>query len=407
MALVSAIPSNTWNGNGLTTPDEPDILVGVVDDLQTAFGGVLNLDATDIGSMSTPQGQLAESITQIKGEVNDNIQFLSNQINPKTSSGIYQDALAWLYFITRKPSLPTSVLVECSGLDGTVIPVGVKVQDLAGNIYQSVGTGVISAGTVTVTFESIEKGAIPVLQDTVTSIFQTIIGWDSCNNPTAGTTGSDEETQQDFEARRFDSVAQNAHGTLNSIFASVFEVEDVIDVYARENNTGSTVVIDGYSIVAHSVYVAVVGGDDDAIASAIFTKKDVGADYNGNTSVIVKDLNYSYPQPQYTAKFERPTSLPILFSVDIVDDPLLPANSDVLIKAAIVESFNGGDGRARARIGSAIIANRFTQNIYDNVANVQVLDIDIGTTAANLNRVDVPIDKTPTIDDNDITITYI
>jgi hypothetical protein len=93
--------------------------------------------------------------------------------------------------------------------------------------------------------------------------------------------------------------------------------------------------------------------------------------------------------------------------VQVVNDPLLPANATDLIKAAIVESFNGGDGKSRARIGSAIIANRFVQNIVNKVPYTQILDIDIGTTTANLNRVDVPIDKTPTLSLIDIVVTYV
>jgi len=171
MTLTTAIPVNTWNGNGLLTPDEPDILAGMVTDLQTAFGGNINLDVTVPSSMSTPQGQIAESITQIKGQVNDDLLFLASQVNPKYASGIYQDALAWLYFLTRKPAVPTSVRVLCSGLDGTIIPVGAKVQDTSGNIYQCVGSGTISAGNVTFTFENIVPGAISCSSNTVTKIY--------------------------------------------------------------------------------------------------------------------------------------------------------------------------------------------------------------------------------------------
>jgi len=408
MTLTTAIPPNTWNGNGLITADEPDILAGVVTDLQTAFGGNLNLDVNVPSSMSTPQGQLAESITQIKGEINDNIRFLSNQVNPKYASGIYQDAIAWLYFLTRKPALPTSVLVVCSGLDGTVIPVGAKVEDLAGNIYQAVGTGAISAGTVTIAFENVVNGALACGANTVTRIFQTVVGWDSCNNPSAGTVGADVESQQDFEFRRFNSVANNAHGTLASIYAAVFGVTDVIDVYAYENYTNATQVIDGFSVAAHSIYVAVVGGNDTDIATAIATKKDVGADYNGNTSVIIKDMSYSFPQPAYTVKFNRPTSLPIYFRVQAINDVLLPANYSDLIKAAIVQSFNGQDGLPRARIGATVLANRYLANIIKNVANIQVLDIDVSLDGiAWTNTVYAGIDKTPTLATTDITITLV
>lgn len=405
--MITAIPPNVWDSNGLSTPDEPEILGGVIVDLQEAFDNNLNLDSNDYGSMATPQGQLATSLTQIKGEINDNLRFLASQINPKYASGIYQDALAWLYFITRKPSTPTNVSVECYGLDGTVIPVGARVQDLNSNVYRATGTATISAGVALVNFENEVNGATPATSNTVTKIYQTVVGWESCNNPFTGIMGTNEESQQELEARRYDSVAKNAIGTLNSIFAAVSEIEGVTDVHVRENFTGAPIVITGYTLVKHSIYVAVVGGNDEEIAKAIHLKKDVGADYNGNTIVNVKDTNYEYPQPIYAVKFERPAALAILFNVDIVADPLLPADSDTLIKNAIIESFNGLDNRPRTRIGVAIIANRFTQNIYNKIDNINVLDIDIGTVAADSNRVDVPIDKTPTLQESDIVINYL
>jgi len=224
----------------------------------------------------------------------------------------------------------------------------------------------------------------------------------------AGTVGSDVESQQDFEFRRFNSVANNAHGTLSSIYAAVFGVTDVIDVYATENVTSATVVIDGFSLDPHSIYIAVVGGNDTDIANAIFTKKDVGSDYNGNTSVVVKDMNYSYPQPSYTVKFNRPTGLPIFFRVQIVCDPLLPATYSDTIKNAINDSFNGRDGLPRARIGSTILANRYLANVIKSLANVQVLDIDVSLNGSSwTNSVYAGIDDTPTLSLANITITLV
>lgn len=408
--MISNIPRNTWDGNGLTTPDEPEILSGVISDLQQAFSNNLYLDASDAGSMATPQGQIATSITQIKGEINDNLRFLSNQINPKYSSGIYQDALAWLYFLIRKPAIPTVVNVECAGLDGTVIPIGVKVRDASGNTYISTTTGTIVAGQVAIVFENEEKGAIQAPSNTLTKIQQTVVGWESCNNINAGVIGTNEETQQEFEARRYESVAKNAHGTLASIYAAVFEVDGVIDVYAIENVTGSSIFLDGFEVKEHSIYVCAKGGDDTEIASAIFAKKDVGADYNGNVVINIKDYNYSYPYPNYDVKFQRPTDMPIQFVIQVVNDTSLPDNSTELIKTAVIETFLGKDGGTRARIGSTIIANDFVANIVRKVAFIKVLDIDVSATGANVtgnNSQSVPIYMIPTIQEADIMVVYV
>lgn len=407
MTLVSNIPPNTWNGHGLDTPDEDVILEGVVKDVQLAFNNNLNLDPSNPSSMATPQGQLSTSITQIKGEINDNLRFLSNQINPRYSSGIYQDALAWLYFITRKPATPTMVSVDCYGLDGTVILAGAKIKSSLGDTFIAANDEVILSGMVTVEFYCEEKGVVYAPPNTLTEIQRTVIGWDSCTNPTAGITGRDEESRADFEERRYDSVAKNAHGTLSSIYASVFELEDVLDVYAYENVTNQIEIVDGYPIKEHSLYIAVTGGKDEEIARAIFLKKDVGSNYNGNTVVNIKDLNYTYPHPNYDVKFERPAPLAIKFRLRIVNDPLLPANASRIIRTAMIESFNGEDERGRARIGSDIIANRFVGNIIKHIPLIGILDIDLGTTTPNLNKIHVKISEYPTLSRADIEIIYV
>jgi len=405
--MITNIPRNVWSGDGLSTPDEDAILKGVVGDLQLAFNSNLYLDVNDRGSMATPQGQIAQSLTQIKGEINDNLRFLSNQINPKYSSGIYQDALAWLYFLVRRPATATVVQVECFGLDGAVIPIGIRINDVSGSSYESIDSGTILAGSVIITFQCVKKGAVLAPANSLTLIQQTVVGWESCNNPNAGVTGTNEETQQEFEERRFDSVAKNAHGTLSSIYANVFEVEGVIDVYATENVTNYSITVTGYVLIEHSIYVAVVGGSDEAVARAIFLKKDLGADYNGNTTVNIKDLNYSYPYPNYNVKFERPTELGIYFNVQVVDNPILPNNNEYLIKNAVVEAFNGDGGIERARIGSSILANNFVANIIKKVAYIQVLDINVGIGTALEDIIYVPIDRVPVISPTHVVVTYV
>jgi hypothetical protein len=154
--------------------------------------------------------------------------------------------------------------------------------------------------------------------------------------------------------------------------------------------------------------VAVVGGLDDEIANAIWSKKDLGCDYNGNTTVIVKDESgYNFPQPTYEVKFERPDSLPIKYEVNIVDDPTLPSNIVQLIKDAIIARFNGADGTNRERIGSSIFASRYYAPVSAVSTSVAVISIYIGTVTPTLTKVDVGIDQSPTLTAADITVNLI
>lgn len=67
-------------------------------------------------------GQLITSETAIVQDKNSQLLFLANMFNPETATGVYQDALAKIYFLTRQPARSTVVPCVCTGLPGTVIP---------------------------------------------------------------------------------------------------------------------------------------------------------------------------------------------------------------------------------------------------------------------------------------------
>jgi small basic protein len=182
----------------------------------------------------------------------------------------------------------------------------------------------------------------------------------------------------------------------------------VLDVYATENTTSSPITVGGVTLVAHSIYVAVVGGEAANIAQAIWNKKSLGADYNGNTSFTVSDTSgYDYPYPSYVVTWETPAPLPILFAVQIANNPQLPSNIIPLVQQAIIASFNGTDGGTRARIGSTIFASRFYGNIVTLGPTVSILSLLLGPTTPTLASYAVPINNTPTIDASNISVTLV
>lgn len=405
MPSASSVPKIQFTQAGLVIPAEADILSGVQGDINAAFGGGLN------PALETPQGQLASSQTAVIGDKNNEFAYFVNQIDPQFADGRFQDAIGRIYFLTRKPATPTTVAATLTGLSGTVVPAGTLAQDTSGNTYICVGDVTIDiTGSVQAQFQNVETGPIPCAAGTLISVYQAIPGWDAITNATDGIMGSVVESRADFEYRRKNSVAINAEGTLGAIYATVYNLDNVLDVYAIDNPSNSVVNtgVTNYPLAPHSVYVAVVGGLDDDIAGAIWSKKDLGCDYNGNTSVIVKDESgYNFPQPTYTVKFERPASLPIKFEVNIVDDPTLPSNIVDLVKTAIIARFNGADGTNRERIGSSIFASRYYAPVSAVASTVAVISIYIGTTTATLTKVDVGIDKSPTLTASDIVVNLI
>jgi hypothetical protein len=359
---MTNVPQPTFGPTGFVIPTESAVLTGVIADLQAAFGGGLNLSASNSATLTTPQGQLASSMAAIVGNVNDTFLYYTTQTDPATAQGRMQDAIGNIYFLHRLPAEPTTVFCLCSGLSGTFIPVNSLIVDQAGNQYGANGSGTIGVnGTVGVSFAALVPGPTAVPASNGVSIFQAIPGWDSVT-VISGVLGQNTESQSAFETRRQQSVAANSAGSLPSVLGAVLSVPGVVDAYATENATNGQVVAGGVTLPANSLYVSAAGGADQAVGNAIWSRKAPGCSYGGgNTTVTVQDTNsgYSPPLPSYSVSFNRPATLPILFAVSIVSGAQVPANAAQLIQNAIIAAAAGADGGPRARIGSTLLATRY------------------------------------------------
>lgn len=401
--MTTNVPDVVFSDTGLVLPTEAAILSGVQTDLNSAFGGGLN------PALETPQGQLASSTTAIIGDKNDLFAEYVNQVDPNFSSGRMQDAIGHIYFQDRKPGTSTAVVATCVGLAGTPIPVGSQAKATDGNLYVCTQAGTIPVGgSIALNFACIANGPIACPANSLNQIYLSIPGWDSINNLGAGTVGSLVESRADFEFRRKQSVALNAQNTVQAVYANVFNVANVIDVYAIDNPLSTDTTIGGVTVVKNSIYVSVVGGATADIATAIWRHKPPGCNYNGNTSYTVNDTSgYSVPYPAYVVTYETPAALPILFAVQIANNSSLPSNIIALVQNAIIAAFNGTDGGSRARIGSSIFASRFYGGVIAISPFVSVLSLLLGPTTPTLASYTVNIDKTPTITASNILVTLV
>jgi len=404
--MSSNVPPLQITATGVVAPDAVTVRDGVLQDENIAFGGDL-----DIVTPSTPQAFLADNLTTNITDQNALIAYTLAMTDPATSEGRFQDGIGRIYFLDRNGATASVVQALCTGQPGVTLPAGSLAQDDAGNLWASTGDAVFSAGgTVTVQFACLVLGPIQLGIGELTKIAQLVPGWDAITNLGAATTGSATETRAAFETRRQESIAKNAKGTPPAIRSAVWEVAGVIDVFVYDNftnvvqNYGST----SYPLAPHSVYVGVIGGDDDEVAQAIWTKKDLGCDMNGNTTVIVDDTEgYSYPYPQYPVKFERPAALSFKFAVSIANSLALPADIVAQTKLAVVATFTGANGAQRARMGGKVFASSYYAAVAQISPAVSILQIKVGTVTATLDTVEVGIDQAPTLDPDDIVVTLV
>lgn len=406
--LNTAVPDVTITENGLLVPDVSDVLAGRLTDMTTALGGGASQ------SLSSPQGQIAQSDTEIIAQEYDKLLCLFNQVNPDYSTGRFQDGIGQIYFMNRISAQGTVVTATCIGKVETTIPAGSTAVDTNGYIYRSIDNATIPAsGSIDVQFVNNTTGPIPCAVGALNQIYRAVPGWDAITNVSPGVVGVDVESRIAFETRRKQSVARNARNMDGATLSAILETSGVLDAYVWSNRTASTVNrgTTNFPVIAHSIYICVYGGADADVADAIFRTYNPGANLNGDTTYTVYDTeNYSAPYPEYVMQWQRSTATRVYFSVSLDSSLNPPSDITSQAKAMITKVFTGNyDGIEKARIGATINAGKYYAPVISiSPDTVGILSLQVSLDGVTYHpSVTMGIDQIPTIQDSDITVTLV
>lgn len=389
---------------GLTAPETARIRGAVQDDWQNAFkgsGAELNVEP------STPAGQLVDAETAEIEAKNAELLFLANMFDPKTAEGRWQDALGNIYFLTRKIAEPTVVTCRVTGLRGTRIPYGAIVRNTEGYaLICNASADIGDDGTAETTFRVSEPGPVEIAAGSVTQIVTVIAGWDTVNNETAGATGRDVETRSEFEARRYASVANNAHGSAAALYGTVANIPGVLDCRVLENTGPDPVTLYGVEVGGHSIAVCVYGAEDGDIAEAIYRKKDAGCGTSGNA--VISYVAEEYGGALYEYKLYRPEPVAFNVRISIANAARLSDATRKAIAEAVVSDFLGkslASGNARVGLASTIYASRFYISVMsvDGVNQLNDIQIALGSGAFG-DSVTINADQEPVMTTENVTI---
>ena len=393
---------------GFSVDDVSDVRSAVAQAWKQAFksDGTAELNTEP----ETPAGQIIDSQTASITQKDSELLYLANMLNPLKATGIFQDALAEIYFLQRKPAIPSSAVIKCAGLPGTVIPVSAQVMSTADDtIWQNTEAQTIGAdGTCECVFECQSAGLVSAAAGTLSRINTMVAGWDTAVNEAAAVVGQNAETQGAFEARRYASVGLNSRGTIAAVYARVANCANVVSCIVRENKTNVPIEIDGYFLKAHSVFVSVVGGSDEDIAEAIYNSCSAGCDYNGNTTVAVTD---SATKAVETVIFYRPEEFDVYVKVTLQGKDSLPDEYETTVKNAVYDNFYGessatigGDPILRVAPGDTVLASRFIPSVLDS-GIAQVVRILVSTDGQSWSETAyMPITGNPTLTADRITV---
>lgn len=324
---------------GVIVPDTSAIRDEVASEWRAAFGQDL------VVTSETPQGAMITiDVESRDGMVRNNAE-LANQINPDIAGGVFLDAI-WALTRGRRRSATRSVLsgVEFRGIPGTIIPSGsvAVVESTGARFLTSIDLVIGSAGLVTGQMVAEETGPVAAPAGALNQVASSVLGWEQVNNPTSAALGVNRETDIASRKRRRNTLALQSISLPEAVISRVYGVDGVRSMTFRDNDTNSTQVIDGVTLLPHSVWACVDGGEETDIATALLASKTGGAGWNGD--VLVSLIEPASGQA-YGVRFDRPEELSRVLRITI-KPTTLDAQTIILQAVAQYQSgeLDGEDG---------------------------------------------------------------
>jgi len=309
-------------------------------------------------------------------------QSLVSFIDPNNATGSMLDILCLLTNTIRQgPIKSKSSNFLATGIPGVVINTGRQFQNVINGSFWNVLDGpfvIGGGGTIAITAEANEAGPFEFLASG-SSEWAITLGtpnWTAVE-ATADIDPEDvgrlQEANVLLRTRRKDELLVNGND-LDGIRAEVLRLTGVTLARTFENQN-PIVVVDG--IPGGAFEVVVEGGDDDAIAAAIFDNKPPGAEAFGSTNVFVTDSQGDLKPIGFTRPSDVDMWLLITCDTTGAEGALPPNAEQVVLETALAygnENFNtpGYDVVPPAFIGSIFAALRDEQG-KDSVTSVVVL----------------------------------
>lgn len=394
------------NSSGVIVPDTADLLNDVQQEFKDVFGQDL------IVTPDTPQGILITELTIVRDAVVRNNAALANQINPIIAGGVFLDAILALTGYSRFPKTYSYAIVNMTGVPGSVIPAGVTGQNTNGDIFASnLPVTLNSLGQGYVTFTSVVAGPIVATAGTITTIVSGAIGLETITNPEDAILGTETESDVDAKVRRKVTLALQGTSLSEAIISGLNKTTGVNSLSFRENVSNVTQVIDGVTMVSHSIYVCVDGGADTDVANTLNNKKGGGCSYNNGPGINVSvPVTNAFSNQVINVLFDRPVLIPILVKVTIGINQAIEDPATAAINALIAYSNNMISGETGLVVGQTVSCFELAGAINRQAPELYVQNLEISLISpVNFSNNPIPISvfEKATITPSSITVIII
>lgn len=326
--------------NGITAPQFADILSYLQQQYRAIFGDDVYL-AND-----SQDGQFLAILAQAISDANNATISAYNSFSPATAQGNSLSNMIKLNGIQRQSATKSTVVLKVIGQAGTIIQNGAA-QDNNNVLWDLPSTVIIPPeGEILVLATCRQFGAISAAVGAIDTIATPTLGWQTVNNPEPPFRGSPIESDGALRMRQTQAVALPSLSVLAGVVGAVEKIAGVQEVAAYENDSDKA---DLNGLPPHSIALVVIGGDPQAVAQAIYSKKTAGSYTYGTTIVKLKDPKIGL---ESTIRYFIPKRRATTVTVNL--RPLINFTAEVSekIKVSVAEYINA------LKIGQDVLTNR-------------------------------------------------
>lgn len=370
------------NNKGVIVPDTSTLRNSVEDEFRAVFGQSINL------SPETPQGVLATMEIENRDAIVRNNAELANQINPDIAGGVFLDAI-WALMGGERINATHSYLsdVEFTGIPGTIIPKGSQALTITGAIFETLSPLIIANdGKIKGDMRAKEYGPIACDIGQLNKVASSVLGWEKVNNLMHAVVGRYAESDIKARRRRKQTLAKNTVSVAQAITSSLYELEGVNSLSFRENFNDKVLIVDGISLLPHSIYVCVEGGDSHEIAQSLLRTKTIGAAFNGDIEINVIEPASSQ---EYPIKFSRPKEVAVFCRVSVKKSNI---DAQTIIPNALEKWVQGEiDGDNGLVVGREVSPFEISAAVNAVEPHLFVTKVELSTDGKNWNVALIPI----------------
>lgn len=354
------------DANGVQIQTFEEIFDELVAEYQAIYGSDINVD------IDSPDGQRIAIEAKIQLDMQTYGAIIFNEMDPDLADGLSLERLVKLSGIERRPASKSQADIEAVSSRNLTLPVGYKIEDDIGQIWQTSQEVNITIGVNLFTVFAENFGAVEAPSGTITEPVTIIPGITSVTNPSAATVGKDEETDPELRRRRILSLRNPATSTIGGIFSVLGNLPNVTGLQVYENDTD--LFDPELNLNPHSIWIVIEGGDVNAIAEAVVKNKTAGTGLKGNTVAqyqeVIELSNGLTFDNTTDVEFDRPSVIELFVKADITTTNGTTPNESVIKQALASKFYN---------IGQDAVVSELYCEIYGSQRNLVATNLEIST----------------------------